>query len=327
MYACATGEHHSTTFHYNNAQKVFVGVLLDQQKNKEGGSDTTWLTFRIKKAYKNCKAGQLVKIQGNAYTTALVKRKSCHLVYAEATLSSVLYCPKLESLKKTTTSRQLDVLDQILVHPLGKEFIEYSQYGRVWSKGYYNQGIPYHGWQYYAYSGELKIKAQYVRGLRSSQWSTYVHTKDSEYEILEQIMTGVYAQKWDDYAVLGIDTSLEDKFRYTLRYLVQEDTVVAPFYYNNPYRTQYRFYREGKRDGLENSFKEDGRVYRTYTFKDGRLHGVYREVLPWAQQEGGYVEVKGSFVADKREEEIHYYYNGQGHFLHKKVIVKKGKIL
>lgn len=321
--ACATGEHHSTTYHYNNAQKVFVGILLRQQNNKQ--ADTTLLTFRIKKAYKNCKIGQIVYIQSNAYSSASLKRRSGHLVYAEATLSTALYCPKLETMKTASTRRQLDVLEQIITHPSGTEFIEYSRYGQVWARGYYKEGIPHHSWRYYAYSGELKIKAQYAKGLRSSQWNTYSHTKDEEYKILQEIITGVYAQKWNDYEVLGIDTSMEGDFRYTLRYLVKGDTLVERFYYNQPYLTQHRFYSEGKKNGLENSFKEDGVAYRTYTFKNGRLHGAYSETLSWA--EGTYVEVKGRYIEDKREEEIHYYYNAQGHFLRKKVIIEQGKIL
>jgi antitoxin component YwqK of YwqJK toxin-antitoxin module len=290
-------------------------------------SDTSWLTFRIQKAYKNCKAGQLVQIQANAYTTALLKRKSCHLVYAEATLAETLYCPKLEALKAANTRRQLKVLEQLIQHSSVEEFVEYSPYGKVWAKGRYQEGVPYGIWQYFAYSGELKITAQYVRGLKASQWRSYAHTGDEEYKILQDIITWVYARQWDDYAVLGIDTNTTTKFRYTLRYLVNGDTMVERFYYNKPHLTQYRFYREGKKHGLENSFREDGTSFRTYTFQDGRLHGVYRELLPWAQEQGAYVEVKGQYIADRREEEIHYYYNAQGHFLYKKVIVKAGKVL
>lgn len=324
MQACATGAHHSVTYHYNNAQQVFVGILLQQKR--QAPSDTSWLTFKIRKAYKNCKAGQLVQIQANAYTSTLLKRKSCHLVYAEATLSEALYCPKLEALKADNTKRQLKVLDQLMQHPSGEMFVEDSPYGKVWAKGRYQEGLPYGSWQYFAYSGELKIRAQYVRGLRSSQWKVYAHTKDEEYKILQDIITGVYAQQWDDYAVLGIDTNATTKFRYTLRYLVNGDTMVERFYYNRPHLTQYLFYREGKKHGLENSFREDGTAFRTYTFQDGRLHGVYRELLPWAQEQGAYVEVKGQYVADRREEEIHYYYNAQGHFLYKKVLVRAGKV-
>lgn len=324
--ACATGEHHSTTFHYNNAQQVFVGIFLQQEKTK--GTDTTWLTFRIKKAYKNCQTGQLLKIQANAYTTAFLKKRSQHLVYAEKTLSQALYCPKLEALKDSNTSRQISVIEQIHQQPKGEEFIEYSPYGKVWAKGYYEAGVPLHSWEYYAYSGELKIKAQYLRGLPASQWQTYAHTKDEDYKLLQKILSGAYTQA-ENYQVVSIDTNLQAKFRYQLQYLVEGDTMVETFYYNKPYLTQYRHYREGLKHGLENSFKEDGTTYKTYTFADGKLHGIYREVLVWAnaQDKGAYVEIKGKFVEDKREEEIHFYYNGQGDFLYKKVIVEKGKIL
>ena len=323
--ACATGEHHSTTYHYNNAQQVFVGVLLQQQRPTQ--SDTSLLTFKIRKAYKNCKVGQLVQIQANAYTSALLKRKSCHLVYAETTFSELLYCPQLEALKAKNTSRQLNVLDQLLQHPLGVEFVEYSPYGRVWAKGCYQEGIPDGNWQYFAYSGELKISAQYMQGLRASQWRSYAHTPDEDYKILQNIITGEYAQQGNDYIVLGIDTNESTEFRYTLRYLVHGDTMVECFYYNKPYLTQCRFYKAGKKHGLESSFRQDGIAFRTYTFQDGRLHGVYRELLPWAQEQGAYVEVKGQYIAEQRAEETHYYYNAQGHFLYKKVLVKAGKVL
>lgn len=323
--ACAIGDHHSTTYHYNNAQKVFVGVLLSKQATQN--ADTSLLTFKIKKAYKNCKAGEVIQLKGNAYTTALVARKSSHLVYAQATLSTALYCPQLQALKAPKTSRQLAVLKEIILHPKGTPFIEYSPYGQVWAKGHYQEGAPYHVWTYYAYSGEVQLTAQYVRGLRSSQWRTYSHLKDSEYKILHEIMTGLYARKWDDYAVVGVDTNEQTEFRYTLRYLVDQDTIEEQFYYNQPYLTKTASYREGHQDGLEQFFDQEKKAYRTYTFKDGRLHGLYREVLDWGAQEGGVIEVKGQYTLDKREEEIHYYYNAQGHLQYKKVLIENGKTL
>lgn len=324
--ACATGEHHSTTFHYNNAQQVFVGVLLQQEK--ASSIDTTWLTFKVKKAYKNCQVGQLLKIQANAYTTAFIKKRSQHLVYAERTLSTALYCPKLEALKEANTTRQLAVIEQIIQQPKDQEFIEHSPYGTVWARGYYDQGQPCQNWCYYAYSGELKISAQYLQGLPASQWKTYAHTKDEEYKILQQILSGAYTQG-ENYRVISLDSNLQAEFRYQLQYVVEGDTMTEQFYYNKPYLTQYRHYQEGLKHGLENSFKADGTAYKSYTFQEGKLHGTYREVLSWAREEdqGAYVEVKGKFVGDKREEEVHFYYNGKGDFLYKKVIVEKGKIL
>ncbi len=322
--ACTTGEHHSTAYHYNNAKKVFVGKLLHRKVHQ---SDRVWLTFRVEQPYRHCQVGELVKLLANRYNTALIEKNSRHLIYAEVTPSAALYCPQLEPFNDSNTTRQIDFIKKIRQQPLGKLLTEYSPLGGVWATGYYTDGEPYHTWRYYAYSGELKLEGGYSNGLRSGQWRGKIHTNDDEYTVLHGIMTGAYARLWDDYAVLGIDTSAKEKYRYTLRYTVETETMTEQFYYNEPYRNYVCDYTNGLRDGREVWYNEQGLYTRGYSFKMGYLEGQYQEKIPMAKPQKGYIEVKGSYAQDHREEEIHYYYNENGHYLYRKVIVEAGKTL
>jgi antitoxin component YwqK of YwqJK toxin-antitoxin module len=322
--ACSVGAHHSTAYHYNKAHQVFTGRVIAQE---EVHADTLLLTFRVEQAYRNCQIGEDVRVLVNRYNKTALKSKR-HLVYAALLPTMALYCPKLEPLHASNTQRQLRFIKKIIKQPLGVELVEYSPYGRIWARGYYTAGMPYHTWRFYAYSGELQLEGSYdQQGQQTGQWRRQYHTSDANYKVLHAILSGEYARKWDDYAVLGVDTNAQAKFRYVLRYKVQGDTVTEHFYYNESKREQEIHYRAGLREGREAWYDGEGQCYKRYHFERGYLQGDYFERLALAQGQKGYVEVQGFYENDKKQEEIHYYYTVQGDFLYKNILIENGKIL
>lgn len=335
--ACNTREHHSVLSHYNHAEQVFegrvVGFMPIQRKyynNKQLAKSMLnslgkLVKFEVTKNYKQSVEKTIIIVGVVASQPATFELGKKYLVYANQSLNyNCLVTEQALAMDDDEIKKKHYFLTTLEEEYTGK-IVEYTASGKKWAEGQMEGGLPVGLWQYYALSGELMIQGNYEAGEEVGEWTYLEHTTDANYKIFDKIITGHYYQETGTYQMLAFDSSNTTPFRYQIVYLVGEDTLREAFGYNQQCCTKKVNYHSGWRHGEERCFSNQGDCISCYLFENGRLEGTFWEKQPLSTS-SGYLEVKGKYHADKKEDEQHLYYEN-GTLVRQKWILRKGKLV
>lgn len=330
LYACNTTDHHSVLSHYNHAKKIFEGKVLkvgkENQKNnsfedKATGMRGILVKFEIITNYKNSieKEEITIGILPNVMADFVVGKK--YLIYANARINfEFLVCEKGFETADTSAMKAHEFLFQIPKNHTGY-LVEYSEFGKKWAEGKLENGLPTGEWLFYAKSGELQIKGNYWRGEEMGIWQHFYHTTDETYRILAEIINGNY--KKEGYTLTKIDTCESCVYKYKIHYTININNFTEEFCYNKKQHSKLVEYKDGWRNGKEEKFDENGRCISTYYFKNEILDGQFFEIQPVPGTSNTYLKVQGSYKEDKKDKEIHFYYENE-QLINTKIILMNG---
>lgn len=335
LYACNTAEHHSVLSHYNHAKKIFEGKALmvgkENQKNgsfkdKATGMRSIFIKFEVLKNYKNTTIKEQITIGvlPGVMTDFEVGKK--YLIYANAqTGYEFLVCEKGFETKDTTAMQVHQFLFKIPTNHTGY-LVEYSEFGKKWAEGKLENGLPTSEWHFYAKSGELQIKGNYLNGEETGIWEYFYHTNDNSYRILNEIISGVYYKNTGTYQVVKMDSCNTCFYKYKISYTVEKETIVEQFCYNKQLKLKTVEYQNGLRHGKEIKFDEDGKTISSYSFEKDLLQGYFFEMFHVQAEPNSHLKIEGSYKNDEKYEETHFYYEKQL-LVRTKIVIASGVVV
>jgi len=282
--------------------------------------------FEVVQKYKDCEIKEelTIGILPNSYDK--LKVGESYLIYANRSQDhDFLVCEKAFAITDTVVIKKHAFLFKIPYQYSGY-MAEYSDLGLKWAEGMFINGLAIGGWTYYAKSGEVQQQGNYKKGEEEGEWLYFYHTKDDNYQILNQIFTGDYYKKTGSYKLIRVDSNLLGKFTKRIKYVVGIDTLEEAFEYRHRLVSKKVNFKNGLRHGKEEQFKEDGSCFSSYNFEREVLEGDFFMIQKLRGQKDGYLKAEGDYKANEKYNETHFYYE-KGELSQTREVIKEGKVL
>ena len=335
LFACNSSSHHSVLSHYNQAFNIFEGKVissgnLNKKKDcfidSETGLSCIYVQFEVLTVYKNCEFNEKITVGIPPGLYPLFNSGERYLIY---TVEKVNY-DSIICHTAVPYSDSAALLSHQFLFSLPSEYSGYitekSVYGRVWAEGKLEKGLAVGDWNYYALSGELQIKGSYKEGEEEGEWQYFFHTNDQNYTILHDIISGVYFNKFKDYELIFMDSTLSGEHKNKISYTVGTDTISEYFFFTERLFSKKVHYLKGLRNGNEQKFNTEGQCISLYTFINDVLEGDFFELLPIRTQKSSFIRVEGTYLNDSKFNESHLYFDNK-ELIRTKHILKNGKLI
>lgn len=136
--------------------------------------------------------------------------------------------------------------------------------GQQKMKGRYVMGQPHGEWLFWGENGEVQAKFQYNKGTPIGHWQGYYYNHSKAIDIIYN-SKGTPEQSIHYYQ--GDIISLNHEYRYEGKNIL----IDRSYYYKNFSIFHYEQLKNGVRNGLLNSYHDNGLVWESFTYENGRL--------------------------------------------------------
>ncbi len=141
--------------------------------------------------------------------------------------------------------------------------------GQQKMKGRYVMGKPHGEWHYWGENGEVQAKFQYNKGINVGHWQGYYYNHSKAIDIIYNAQ-GLPEQSIHYYQ--GDIISLNHAYKY-----IGKDTLVdQSYYYKNYSIFHYQQLKNGKRNGMLQTYHDNGLIWESYTYQNNQLAQVHK---------------------------------------------------